>query len=166
MNSGRGGEPPLHDAPPDALGASAADPALVRGREVWLVHPWNLGALPQLPPDTLVLGVFVADFHRARPWSERRWRFVGQRMTELAPQRWHADADTIGTALAGARRVRSVDEPHLAPWLARWAACVPAAALFPPVASRCDSFSQWWARASRGLHSAADLLAVSEVPAW
>jgi deoxyribodipyrimidine photo-lyase len=87
-------------------------------------------------------------------------------MAELAPQRWHGDAGAIGTALAGARRVRSVDEPHLAPWLARWAACVPAPALFPPVGSRCDSFSRWWTRASRGLRSAADLLAVNEVPAW
>lgn len=31
---------------------------------------------------------------------------------------------------------------------------------------RCDSFSPWWVRASRGLGSAADLLAVDEVPAW
>jgi deoxyribodipyrimidine photo-lyase len=43
---------------------------------------------------------------------------------------------------------------------------VPAPALFPPVSSRCDSFSRWWARASRGLRSAADLLAVNEVAAW
>jgi hypothetical protein len=27
-------------------------------------------------------------------------------------------------------------------------------------------FSQWWLRASRGLQTAADLLAVNEVPAW
>lgn len=76
------------------------------------------------------------------------------------------DAATIGNALAGARRVRSVDEPHLAPWLARWAECVAAPALFPAVAVRCDSFSQWWSRASRGVQSAAGLLAVDEVPAW
>jgi deoxyribodipyrimidine photo-lyase len=159
-------EPPLHGEPPDAMGATAVDPARVRGREVWLVHPWNLGALPALPPDTLVLGLFVADFHRTWPWSERRWRFVGARMAELTSQCWHGDAVAIGAALAGARRVRSIDEPHLAPWLARWAECVAAPALFPPVAGRCDSFSQWWQRASRGLQSAADLLAVNEVPAW
>ncbi len=159
-------EPPLLGAPPDLVGTSAVDPALVRDREVWLVHPWNLGALPALPPGTLVLGLFVADFHRAWPWSERRWRFVGARMAELTSQRWHGDAAAIGVALAGARRVRSVDEPHLAPWLARWAECVAAPALFPPVAGRCDSFSRWWLRATRGLSSAADLLAVNEVPAW
>lgn len=87
-------------------------------------------------------------------------------MAELASLRWHGDAAAIEAALAGARRVRSVDEPHLAPWLARWAGWEAAPALFPPVAGRCDSFSQRRMRASRGLQSAADLLAVNEVPAW
>jgi len=131
-----------------------------------LVHPWSLGELPAaLPADTVVIGIFVADFHRAWPWSVRRWHFVGRRMAEIAAERWHGDADTIGSALAAARNVRSMDEPHLAPWLARWAECDAAAALFPPVDRRCDSFSQWWTRALRGLHSAAELLAVNEVPA-
>ncbi len=158
-------EPPLFGAPPDDLGTLTLDPALVKGRDVWLVHPWNLGALPALPAGTLVLGLLVGDFHRAWPWSDRRWRFVGTRMADLTAHRWHGNAAVIGAALAGARRVRSVDEPHLAPWLARWAECVAAPALFPSVDRRCDSFSQWWTRASRGLRSAADLLAASEVPA-
>ena len=157
--------PPLLGDPPDDLGTVDADPALVQGREVWLVHPWNLGLPPALPPGTLVLGLFVGDFHRAWPWNAARWRFVGARMAELTSHRWHGDAAVIGAALAGARRVRSVDEPHLAAWLSRWAECVAAPALFPPVAGRCDSFSQWWSCASRGLRSAADLLAVDEVPA-
>ena len=160
-------EPSLSAAPPDDLGLTASDATAIEGRDVWLVHPWSLGALPAgLPADTLVIGVFVADFHRAWPWSERRWRFVGKRMAELTALRWHADAAAIRTALQGARRVRSIDEPHLAPWLAAWAECAAAPALFPPVVGRCDSFSSWWARASRGLDSAADLLAVNEVPAW
>ena len=86
-------------------------------------------------------------------------------MAELTADRWHGDAASIGAALKGARRVRSIDEPHLAPWLSRWAACEAAPALFPPVDRRCDSFSQWWTRTSRGLDSAADLVAVNEVPA-
>ena len=159
----------LRAEPPDDLGLTAPDAAAVTGRDVWLVHSWNLGALPAaLPADTVVIGLFVADFHRAWPWSDRRWRFVGSRMAELATQRWHGDADAIGTALAGARRVRSIDEPHLASWLTRWAECEAVPALFPPVDRRCDSFSQWWSRASRdfrGLHSPLDLLAFNEVPA-
>jgi deoxyribodipyrimidine photo-lyase len=160
-------EPRLHAEPPGDLGWIAPDAAAVEGRDVWLVHPWSLGELPAaLPADTLGIGVFVADFHRAWPWNERRWQFVASRMAELATERWHGDAAAIGNALKGGRRVRSIDEPHLAPWLARWAECEAAPALFPPVDRRCDSFSQWWARASRGLDSAADLLAVNEVPAW
>lgn len=160
-------EPLLGAAPPGGLGLTAPDAAVVKGRDVWLVHPWSLGELPAgLQADTLVIGVYVADFHRAWPWSKRRWRFVGSRMAEIAADCWHGDEACIGAALKGAHRVRSIGEPHLAPWLARWAACEAAPLLFPPVDRRCDSFSQWWARASRGLDSAANLLAVNEVPAW
>jgi deoxyribodipyrimidine photo-lyase len=160
-------EPRLTSAPPDELGLATPDAAAVAGRDVWLVHPWSLGELPAaLPADTLVIGVFATDFHHAWPWSERRWHFVASRMAELAAERWHGDAAVIGAALKGARRVRTMDEPHFAPWLARWAECGASPTLFPPVDRRCDSFSQWWARASRGLDSAADLLAVNEVTAW
>jgi deoxyribodipyrimidine photo-lyase len=158
-------EPRLTAEPPDDIGLTVPDPAAVAGRDVWLVHPWSLGELPSsLPADTQVIGVFVADFHRLWPWNNRRWHFVGSRMAELASQRWYGDAAAIGAALNGARRVRSIAEPHLAPWLARWADCRAASALFPPVDRRCDSFSQWWTRASRGLDSAASLLSINEVP--
>jgi len=158
-------EPGLHTEPPDALGATAPDATAVAGRDVWLVHPWSLGERPAaLSPDTL--GLFISDFHRAWPWSGRRWQFVGRRMAELTDRRWHGNAAAIGAALAGARSVRSIAEPHVAPWLSRWADCEAAPALFPPVDRCCDSFSQWWARSTRGLAGAADLLAVNEVPAW
>jgi deoxyribodipyrimidine photo-lyase len=157
-------EPHLDTRPPDDLGLTGPDAATVTDRDVWLVHPWSLGALPAaLPPDTVVIGVFVADFHRAWPWSERRWRFVCSRMAELAAQRWYGNAATIGAALAEARRVRSIYEPHLTPWLAHWAGCEVLPVLFPQVDRRCDSFSQWWARATRSLGSATDLLTVNEV---
>jgi deoxyribodipyrimidine photo-lyase len=131
------------------------------------VHPWNLGPLPAaLPADTVVIGVFAAEFHRGWPWSERRWHFVGRRMAELTAQRWYGDAAAIGAALQSARKVRSIDEPHLAPWLPMWAECEAAPALFPPVESRCDSFSAWWTRATRGMNTAADLWAARKVSAW
>ncbi len=160
-------EPRLDAEPPARLGFTAPDAAAVAGRDVWLVHAWSLADLPAaLPANSLVIGLCVADFHRAWPWSDGRWQFVGRRMTELTTVRWYADAAAIGAALRGARRVRSIDGPHLAPWLATWAECEAAPALFPRVDQRCDSFSQWWARTSRGLESASDLLAVCEVPAW
>lgn len=159
-------EPPLSTEPSCELNMTDPVAAAVAGRDVWLVHPWSLGELPDsLPADTLVIGIFVADFHRAWPWNERRWNFVASRMAELAAVRWHGDAAAIGAALQGARSIRSIDEPHLLPWLARWAECEDAPALFPAVERRCDSFSQWWNRASRGLSSAADLLNVNQVSA-
>ncbi len=160
-------EPALRAGPPNALGWTLPDAKSVAGRDVWLVHPWNLGELPAwLPAGTVVVGVFVTEFHRAWPWSDRRWQFVASRMAELAALRWQGDAAAIGAALAGAREVRSIDEPHLQPWLARWAVCEAAPALFPAVDRRCDSFSQWWTRACRGVKSAADLLATRQAPGW
>jgi deoxyribodipyrimidine photo-lyase len=160
-------EPGCSSVPPPDLGAVAPSSTAIAGREVWLVHPWCLGDLPAaLPAGTVVIGLYLSDFHSAWPWSERRWHFVGRRMAELAAQVWHGDAAVVGTALQAAASVRSIAEPHVAPWLARWAQCMPAPVLFPPVEQRCDSFSQWWTRTSRGLYSAADLLAVNEVPAW
>jgi len=168
MHAGQA-EPHCVTAPPAALGFTVPDAAAVQGRDVWIVHPWSLGALPAgLPADTVVLGLAISDFHRAWPWSESRWAFVGARMAAVAPLRWHADAAAIGAALAGARRVRAVravHEPHLAPWLAQLADCQAAPQLFPAVDRRCDSFSQWWTRCTRGLQGAEDLLAVNEVPA-
>jgi deoxyribodipyrimidine photo-lyase len=150
---------PVLAAPSAALGAVAPDADAVRGREVWLVHPWSLGDLPaDLPSGAMVLGVLVDDFHRAWPWSPQRWAFVGARLRALAPRVWHGDAAAIGSALAAARRVQTVADPHLDPWLARWAEARPAAALFPPVRRRCDSFSQWWTRATKGLTTAEELL--------
>jgi deoxyribodipyrimidine photo-lyase len=155
------GEPPdwsVSADPPAWLGATAPDAAAVAGREVWLVHPFQLGALPALPPDTVVLGVLVADWHRAWPWVPARWDFVGRRLQALAPRCWSGTAADIGRALSAARRVRTVADPHLDPWLRRWARVDPAPMLFPPVVRPCHSFSQWWTRATRGLGQAGELL--------
>jgi deoxyribodipyrimidine photo-lyase len=160
-------EPPLITGPPSDLAWALPDPVAVADREVWLVHPWNLGELPaSLPADTVVVGIFLGDFHRLWPWNERRWRFVESRMAELATLQWHGDAAAIAAALKGARQVCSVDEPHLQPWLASLASCAASPELFPRVDRRCDSFSQWWTRASRGLKSASELLAVRQASAW
>lgn len=158
-------EPWLHSNPPDDLRWTPPQAASVAGRDVWLVHSWSLGPLPvTLRADTVVIGVFVADFHRGRPWSAKRWHFVGSRMAEIATERWYGDAAAIGDALRSVRSVRCVDEPHLSPWLAKWAECGPAPSLFARVDRRCDSFSQWWTRVSRGVNSAAHLLLIKEAP--
>ena len=160
-------EPHVSAAPPAEFRWAAPDSRDVAGRDVWLVHPWNMGELPaSLPAGTVVVGVFLNEFHRAWPWSERRWRFVASRMAELVTLRWQGDAAAVAAALKGARHVGSVDEPHLNPWLARLASCEAAPALFPAVDRPCDSFSQWWTRTLRGMESAADLLAARQAPAW
>lgn len=152
-------EPELQAAPDASLGFRAPD-AAVAGRDVWLVHPWSLGELPtDLPSDTRVIGVCLADFHRAWPWGQRRWHFVASRMAELTTQCWYGESIAIAAALAGARSVRTVAEPHLGQWLPRLADCLAPPALFPSFERRYDSFSAWWARVSGGLNSAADLLA-------
>lgn len=153
-------EPALHAAPPAGLNvhAPAAAPAL-RGREVWLLHPWALRAPPpDLPADAVVIGLYLREPHAAWPWPEARWRWVDAAMAALAPQRWFVDAAGLAEAMRGAACVRSVDDPHLTRWLAPIARLEPAPTLFPPVVRPCTSFSQWWTRATRGLTHAADLL--------
>jgi len=145
-------EPHLCVGPPPEFGYTRADATLVAERDVWIVHPWSLGPLPaSLPSDALVIGLFVADFHEAWPWSLRRWQFVSHRMAQLAAHRWHDRIDILANAFASARSVRAISEPHLTPWLARMAECIPAPCPFTPVALRCDSFSKWWPRVSRDL---------------
>jgi deoxyribodipyrimidine photo-lyase len=147
-------EPTLLTEPSAQLGVSAPDAVDVAEREVWLVHPWSLGKLPvDLPQGTVVIGLFLADFHRSWPWSDGRWRFVGSRMSELAHVCWYGDSAAVSLALGSARRVRTQGEPHLAPWLTKWSECIQAPLLFPLVDRPCTSFSQWWSRASRGLQA-------------
>lgn len=143
-------EPSLLSAPPLDLLCAQPDATTVAARHVWLVHPWNLGELPaHLPVDTVVVGLFLNEFHQAWPWSERRWRFVASRMTELAHVLWSGDVTTVRAALQGAAKVQTLDELHLQPWLSGWAHCESAPALFPDVDKRCDSFSKWWTQVSR-----------------
>ena len=155
-------EPRLHTAPPARLGLRAPDADTaerLRDREVWLVHPWALRAPPaDLPDGAAVIGLYLREQHEAWPWPEARWRWVDAAMAATTPERWTVDAAGLAAALAGAARVRSVDDPHLTRWLQRVARLDAAPTLFPLVVQRCESFSQWWARATRGLQRAEELL--------
>ena len=104
------------------------------------------------------MGVYLNDHHHAWPWPETRWRWVDAAMARIAPQRWHGDVATLARALGGAARVRSVDDPHITRWLSPFAQLDPAPCLFPAVDRPCQSFSQWWTRATRGLRHAQELL--------
>ncbi len=155
-------EPPLHKSPPPELRIHVPDTAeteRLKGKHVWLVHPWALRAPPaDLPQDTVIIGVYPREHHEAWPWPAARWRWVDEAMAAVAPQRWFVDAPGLATALGGAASVRSVDDPHMTRWLQPVAQLDAAPALFPLVERRCTSFSQWWTRAIRGLRNAEDLL--------
>jgi deoxyribodipyrimidine photo-lyase len=140
---------------PDLVAAAAR----LRGRAVWLVHPWALRAPPaDLPTDAAVIGVYPRDYHEAWPWPEARWRWVDAAMAAVKAERWFVDAASLRAALAGAASVRSVADPHLPAWLADIARLDDAPRLFAPVTRRCTSFSQWWTRVTRGLADAQELL--------
>jgi deoxyribodipyrimidine photo-lyase len=155
-------EPPLRSAPATDLGVHAPDATQAahgQGRTVWLVHPWALRAPPaDLPPDTEVIGVYLREHHTAWPWPEARWRWVDAAMAAWAPRRWFVDAAGLAAALAGAKQVRTVADPHITRWLPPFVQLDPAPMLFPPVERRCHSFSQWWTRTTRGVQQAEALL--------
>jgi deoxyribodipyrimidine photo-lyase len=152
-------QPPFHHQPP--AGFTAPEAMLVDGRAVWLVHPWALADAPaNLPSDTLRVGVCVAEAHAAWPWSEARWRFVGQRMAALCDRLWFADASAMRNALAAAGSVRGIANPHMAGLSAQFNLERPQR-LFASPARRCASFSQYWIKVTKKLRLAAELREVA-----
>ena len=156
-------EPALLTEPPANLGVLTpevqAAAAAVRGRTVWLVHPWALRAPPaDLPADAVVIGVYPREHHHAWPWPAARWRWVDAAMREVCPQRWHIDAAALREALAGAAAVRCTDDPHLPRDMTGIAQREAPPRLFAPVSRHCTSFSQWWTRVTRGVTQAGELL--------
>ena len=138
-------EPTLMSEPPAHLNIGQPDPNKVQERDVYLIHPWNLNDLPaDISSDTLVIGVYVAEFHRDWPWAEKRWSFVHARMAELASECWYGDTSSIETALEGARGVSGLTEAHISSWLPSQGKYSAATTLFAEVERRCDSFSKWW----------------------
>ncbi len=152
-------EPAVLTAPPAALGFVSPEPSAntnassksnsLAGKDVWLVHAWSLGQRPpEVPPDAVCIAIAVAEFHQHNPWSALRWNFVGQRMAEIASQRWFGSAQAICAALAGARCVHLVEDLHLGSFqhhllaLAHRSHAKPL--LFEPVDRLCPSFSGWW----------------------
>ena len=133
--------PPLLALPPFG-GFGPATPDAIAGRDVWLVHPWSLA---DSPSGCLRVAVCDAAFHCARPWSERRWRFVGDRMSALAGILWFDEGPAIVAALRSARSVSGTWDPHLGPLFAALGLARPTPAFIEP-GYLCNSFSAWWNR--------------------
>ncbi len=144
-------------AGPPEVGAAG-----VSGRDVWLVHPWSLGERPAaVPADARVIAWLPDEFHQAWPWSAQRWQFVGQRLAELTDTVWRGRLADVAWALSAARRVFIGADPHLpGPLPPSWQVNAPIE-LFPTVSQPCASFSQWWKRSTKGMDTAAQLLAAA-----
>jgi deoxyribodipyrimidine photo-lyase len=144
-------EPFLFTHPPDSLHLGAPNLASVSGRDVWLVHPWSLGELPKdLSASTVIVGVYVAEFHSAWPWSEKRWQFVNSRMSELTTVCWFGSTSSIVAALKSARQVKGLSEAHVSGYLPAHLMGEITPCLFPQIDRRCDSFAKWWKIVSAG----------------
>jgi deoxyribodipyrimidine photo-lyase len=150
--------PALLHRPPAALCLSAPDAQAVRGRDVWLVHPWALGDVPaDLPAGSVCVAAFIAEVHEEHAWAAARWQFVSARMAQIAALRWFGTASELATALSAARSVNTLASAHLGHHLTPLVGCRSAARLFPAVDGLCNSFSHWWARATREVKRLGDL---------
>jgi len=144
-------EPLLITQPPTHLNLCTPNSNTVSGRDVWLVHPWSLGELPEhLSANTVIIGVYVAEFHLAWPWSEKRWQFVNSRMAELTTERWYGNTSSIIAALEGANQVSGFNEAHVSTFLPTPMMSEMTPCLFSQVDRRCDSFAKWWKVVSAG----------------
>ncbi len=149
-------EPALLTAPPPGL-FTAPGAQAVQGRALQAVHPWSLAATAAGPtPDRLVVGIACTSFHARRPWSAARWRFVGTRLQSVCDLMWAGAPEVLTAAWSGAASVHGVQDRH-GPWphpaarpgpREQWS---PSPRCFEWPAQRCHSFSQFWARVSRGV---------------
>ena len=155
-------EPALFHKPPPHVqlqGPNTHTAEQLRGREVWLVHPWALRAPSvALAPDSVVIGVFPREHHAVWPWPAERWQWVHAAMSTVAQECWFIGNAELAKALADAAYVRTVADPHLGGWLPSVVQAEPPPILFPEVDRPCSSFSQWWTRTTRGLKLASELL--------
>ena len=144
--------PSVTAEPPPSLGFVAPDANTVKDREVWLVHPWCLADMPKdVPADVVCIAAVWSEVVALRPWSERRWQFVGERMAAMSMQTWFGSTNDIESALAQAKTVHMVDhlrvpEMPAIPWRKR-----PAPRLFRELDQPMDSFSKWWVKVNNGV---------------
>ena len=118
----------------------------------WLVHPWALADLPKdLPENIICIAVVWSDVVALRPWSGRRWQFVGERMVAMANQSWFGSTQVIENALAQAQAVHMIDHLRIpeipsVPWQKR-----PPPRLFRELDQPMESFSKWWVKVNNGV---------------
>jgi deoxyribodipyrimidine photo-lyase len=145
-------EPELLHRPPALLDWQSPDPQAWAGRDVWLVHPWSLAALPSdLPSGVVAVGLWCEEWMQAMPWSFKRWMFVAQRMGALAPVCAFGSATDWQTALSQASSVACWDHPRLPAWTGLAVQRRSAPRLFKNLDEPCLSFTAWWQQVSSGV---------------
>ena len=138
----------------DALSESS-----IRGRDVWLHHPWSLHVGRALAPEgSLHLGVGFDSCHASLPWSARRWNFVTRGLQAQTQALCWGNPAHLAKALEHSKSVHWQPNPHADPALAQLQTLlsrshVPSAVgprespdLFEPVDRACRSFTDWWKR--------------------
>ena len=163
---GDGVDEPAQLHRPLEIGAAAVlRPVDMAGRDVWLVHPWALGEPPRdLPGGCLRVGLLLSDFHDGWPWNAARWAFVSARMAELASPCLTGSREGAALALAGARSVQTLADPHVDPLLPATVVRRQPQRLFAHVQRPCASFSRWWTDATRGVQGLHELPGLSTSP--
>jgi deoxyribodipyrimidine photo-lyase len=155
---GDGVEEPAIGSAPQGAACAAPQATDIAARDVWLVHPWALGEPPaDLPKDCVRVGLWPAEYHSAWPWSAARWAFLDERMSSLSSLRWHADRETLSLALAGARSVQTLADPHVSVLLPPQVLQRAPMTLFADIGLHCQSFSTWWNRSTRDMKTLNDL---------
>ncbi len=137
-----GVEEPALMRPEEPKGARALPP--LTGLHLALVHPWSLGARPDVD---VVIGLFPSAFHERHPWSDRRRQFVASRMASLCDHVHTGPADLLSCALRPAAAVSALatHNPGYQAFLADHAThLVAPARFFPEPARLCTSFSRFW----------------------
>jgi deoxyribodipyrimidine photo-lyase len=104
-----------------------------------------------LPADVVCIAAVWSEVVALRPWSERRWQFVGERMVAMSTHAWFGSTLDIESALAHANSVYMVDhlrvpEMPSIPWQKR-----SAPRLFRELDQPMDSFSKWWVKVNNGV---------------
>ena len=162
LHAGTGVEPPALLASPSDTGWTEPDHGLAKGRDVWLVHPWSIGASPPsaspsgVAHEPLVIGIGFPQCQAHTPWSARRWRFATDGLRAQTQLLWWASPAQVVAALGTARSVQWQPNPHINGALNELQMLLHAKpkgpvmmahakpCLFDPVPHYCKSFSQWW----------------------
>lgn len=143
-------EPPLFTLPPpEVTFHPVSDDDLAQAR--WLVHPWSLH-LPEAHPDQAI-GILVADFHAAHPWSALRWNWMLSSMTRVTRGVLVGTRAALIAQLAPhAARLHAVEtlNPFYRDVVAKVGQRSPPPRAFPDPERLHRSFSSFWHSLSKG----------------